>query len=87
MKEAEQGVQLKALLIAAKTDCVLVGDSEGQVTVYKIQNLKVGDSDPVSVAVVPSGPSEQLVVSDRPSTETVKYSLQPLMERLNGIIM
>lgn len=69
VKKAEPGVQLKALLIAAKTDCVLVGDSDGQVTVYKIQNLKVGQSDPVSLrgtrfsAVVHSRPSEQLEVN------------------------
>lgn len=49
VKEADPGVQLKALLIAAKTDCVLVGDSDGQVTVYKIQNLKDGGSNPVSL--------------------------------------
>lgn len=49
MKQADPGVQLKALLIAAQTDCVLVGDSDGQVTVYKIKNLKMGESNQVSV--------------------------------------
>ncbi|XP_026220601.1 WD repeat-containing protein 78-like isoform X2 [Anabas testudineus] len=35
------GVKMTALLFATKTDCVLVGDSEGKVTVYKLKNLKV----------------------------------------------
>lgn len=49
VKQADPGVQLKALLIAAQTDCVLVGDSDGQVTVYKIKNLKIGESNQVSL--------------------------------------
>lgn len=49
MKQADPGVQLKALLIAAQTDCVLVGDSDGRVTVYKIKDLKMGQSNQVSV--------------------------------------
>lgn len=49
VKQADPGVQLKALLIAAQTDCVLVGDSDGQVTVYEIKNLKMGQSNQVSL--------------------------------------
>lgn len=49
VKQADPGVQLKALLIAAQTDCVLVGDSDGQVTVYEIQNLKMSQSHQVSL--------------------------------------
>uniref|UniRef100_A0A8C1W7J6 Dynein axonemal intermediate chain 4 n=1 Tax=Cyprinus carpio TaxID=7962 RepID=A0A8C1W7J6_CYPCA len=33
------GVNPTALLFTPETDCVLVGDSEGQVTVYKLKNL------------------------------------------------
>lgn len=34
-------VQMTALLFATATDCVLVGDSDGQVNVYKLKNLNV----------------------------------------------
>lgn len=35
------GVEMTALLFATETDCVLVGDSDGQVNVYKLKNLNV----------------------------------------------
>lgn len=41
------GVNPTALLFTPETDCVLVGDSEGQVTVYKLKNLSAGDSTQV----------------------------------------
>lgn len=31
-----------SLLFASGTDCVLVGDTEGEVTVYQLKNLGVG---------------------------------------------
>uniref|UniRef100_A0A3Q3CTH7 Dynein axonemal intermediate chain 4 n=1 Tax=Haplochromis burtoni TaxID=8153 RepID=A0A3Q3CTH7_HAPBU len=37
---AEPGVRLTSLLFARGTDCVLVGDSKGQVTVYKLRNFR-----------------------------------------------
>ncbi|XP_016303266.1 dynein axonemal intermediate chain 4 [Sinocyclocheilus anshuiensis] len=43
------GVNPTALLFTPETDCVLVGDSEGQVTVYKLKNLPAGDSTQVEV--------------------------------------
>ncbi|XP_073327947.1 dynein axonemal intermediate chain 4-like [Pagrus major] len=39
---AAPGVKLTSLLFATGTDCVLVGDSDGQVTVYQLKNLSVG---------------------------------------------
>lgn len=39
VSEAIPGVRPTSLLFATGTDCVLVGDSEGQVTVYKLKNF------------------------------------------------
>ncbi|XP_035771197.1 WD repeat-containing protein 78-like isoform X1 [Neolamprologus brichardi] len=44
---AEPGVRLTSLLFARGTDCVLVGDSNGQVTVYKLKNFRVCKSTQV----------------------------------------
>uniref|UniRef100_A0A3Q3NLF4 Dynein axonemal intermediate chain 4 n=1 Tax=Mastacembelus armatus TaxID=205130 RepID=A0A3Q3NLF4_9TELE len=38
---AAPGVKVTALLFATGTDCVLVGDSEGQVTFYQLKNFSV----------------------------------------------
>lgn len=46
---AAPGVTLTSLQFAMGTDCVLVGDSEGQVTVYKIENLNVGKTKQVKI--------------------------------------
>ncbi|XP_023811392.1 WD repeat-containing protein 78 isoform X1 [Oryzias latipes] len=40
---AAAGVTLTALLFARGTDCVLVGDSEGKVTVYQLKNFTAED--------------------------------------------
>ncbi|XP_031612125.1 dynein intermediate chain 4, axonemal-like [Oreochromis aureus] len=45
---AEPGVRLTSLLFARGTECVLVGDSGGQVTVYKLKNFRVGESKQVN---------------------------------------
>ncbi|KAM7415026.1 hypothetical protein PAMA_019718 [Pampus argenteus] len=45
--QAEPGVNMMSLLFARGTDSVLVGDSDGQVTVYKIKNLRVGEAKQV----------------------------------------
>ncbi|XP_032406052.1 WD repeat-containing protein 78-like [Xiphophorus hellerii] len=39
---AEPGVTLSSLLFAKGSDSVLVGDSQGEVTVYKLKNFRVG---------------------------------------------
>ncbi|XP_039989507.1 dynein intermediate chain 4, axonemal-like [Xiphias gladius] len=38
------GVEMTALLFATGSDCVLVGDSDGQATLYQLKNLSVGES-------------------------------------------
>ncbi|KAK1164200.1 WD repeat-containing protein 78 [Acipenser oxyrinchus oxyrinchus] len=40
---ASPGVNLTALLFATKTDCILIGDSDGQVSVYELKNLQTGE--------------------------------------------
>nr|XP_046249819.1 dynein axonemal intermediate chain 4-like isoform X3 [Scatophagus argus] len=40
---AAPGVKVTSLLFARGTDCVLVGDTDGQVTVYQLKNLSVGE--------------------------------------------
>ncbi|XP_068579502.1 dynein axonemal intermediate chain 4-like [Cebidichthys violaceus] len=44
---ATVGVKVKSLLFTRGTDCVLVGDTDGQVTVYRIKNLRVGEDKQV----------------------------------------
>lgn len=44
-------VKPTSLLFAPQTDCVLVGDSSGQVTIYQLQNLSVGWSSQVCVCL------------------------------------
>ncbi|XP_057194414.1 dynein axonemal intermediate chain 4 [Triplophysa rosa] len=41
------GVNPSTLLFTPETDCVLVGDSEGQVSVYKLKNFTAADSTQV----------------------------------------
>uniref|UniRef100_A0A4W4G6K8 Dynein axonemal intermediate chain 4 n=1 Tax=Electrophorus electricus TaxID=8005 RepID=A0A4W4G6K8_ELEEL len=45
---ARPGVKLTSLLFATQTDCVLVGDSGGQVSVYKLKNLNAGEGKEVN---------------------------------------
>ncbi|XP_056244301.1 dynein axonemal intermediate chain 4-like isoform X2 [Seriola aureovittata] len=42
VQHAAPGVKMTALLFATGSDCILVGDSDGQVTVYKPKNLSMG---------------------------------------------
>lgn len=49
VQPAAPGVKMKSLLFASQTDCVLVGDSDGQVTVYQLKNLSVGESSQVKL--------------------------------------
>uniref|UniRef100_A0A667Z1W3 Dynein axonemal intermediate chain 4 n=1 Tax=Myripristis murdjan TaxID=586833 RepID=A0A667Z1W3_9TELE len=44
---AAPGVKMTSLLFALQTDCVLVGDNSGQVTVYQIKNFTVGEGNQV----------------------------------------
>uniref|UniRef100_A0A3B4X4W7 Dynein axonemal intermediate chain 4 n=1 Tax=Seriola lalandi dorsalis TaxID=1841481 RepID=A0A3B4X4W7_SERLL len=39
VQPAAAGVKMTSLLFATQTECVLVGDSDGQVTVYQLKNL------------------------------------------------
>ncbi|GAA6215260.1 WD repeat-containing protein 78-like isoform X2 [Lates japonicus] len=45
--QAAPDVKITALLFATGTDCVLVGDSDGQATVYELKNLSVGEGKQV----------------------------------------
>lgn len=49
VQPAAPGVKFKALLFALQTDCVLVGDSDGHVTVYKVKNLSRGENNQVNL--------------------------------------
>uniref|UniRef100_A0A3B4X930 Dynein axonemal intermediate chain 4 n=1 Tax=Seriola lalandi dorsalis TaxID=1841481 RepID=A0A3B4X930_SERLL len=49
VQPAAAGVKMTSLLFATQTECVLVGDSDGQVTVYQLKNLSVGDSSQVTL--------------------------------------
>ncbi|KAL6106373.1 dnai4 [Pungitius sinensis] len=43
----EAGVKVKSLLFTRGTDFVLIGESDGQVTVYRMKNLSVGEDEQV----------------------------------------
>ncbi|XP_049455364.1 dynein axonemal intermediate chain 4 [Epinephelus fuscoguttatus] len=60
VQPAAAGVEMKSLLFATQTDCVLVGDSDGQVTVYKLRNISVGQSSQVDIleGIIRSATSE-----------------------------
>ncbi|XP_037313135.2 dynein axonemal intermediate chain 4 isoform X2 [Pungitius pungitius] len=49
VQPAAAGVQMTSLLFATQTDCVLVGDSDGQVTIYQLKNLRMGGSNQVDL--------------------------------------
>lgn len=49
VQQAPPGVNMTSLLFARGTDCVLVGDSDGQVTFYGIKNLNVDEGKQVKV--------------------------------------
>ncbi|XP_031733063.1 WD repeat-containing protein 78-like [Anarrhichthys ocellatus] len=49
VQPAAAGVKMESLVFAAQTDCVLVGDSDGHVTVYQLKNLSVGESSQVDI--------------------------------------
>lgn len=51
VQPAAPGVKMASLLFATQTDCVLVGDSDGQVTVYQLKNPSVGDGSQVEPTV------------------------------------
>ncbi|KAJ8392581.1 hypothetical protein AAFF_G00074590 [Aldrovandia affinis] len=46
---ASPGVKFTSLLFATDSDCVLVGDSDGQVSVYQLKNLNIGEGPQVDV--------------------------------------
>lgn len=49
MHHAAPGVNMTSLLFARGTDCVLVGDSDGQVTFYGLKNLNIGEGKQVKL--------------------------------------
>lgn len=49
MHRAAPGVKMTALLFARTTDCVVLGDSDGHVTVYQLKNLIVGEEKQVKL--------------------------------------
>lgn len=48
---AAPGVQMTSLLFARGKDCILVGDTNGQVTFYELKNLNVGEGKQVKMIV------------------------------------
>ncbi|XP_062285113.1 dynein axonemal intermediate chain 4 [Scomber scombrus] len=49
VQPATPGVKMTSLLFATQTDCVLVGDSDGQVTVYQLKDVILGESSQVDI--------------------------------------
>lgn len=49
MQPAAPGVKMRSLLFATQTDCVLVGDSDGRVTVYQLKDISVEGSSQVKL--------------------------------------
>ncbi|XP_073499951.1 dynein axonemal intermediate chain 4 [Phyllobates terribilis] len=48
VSSANPGVKLTTLLFAKNTDCVLIGDSDGQVSVYTLRNVSSGEASQVN---------------------------------------
>ncbi|MBN3316104.1 WDR78 protein, partial [Atractosteus spatula] len=49
VSSASPGIKLTSFLFASETDCILVGDSDGQVSVYEMKNLPTGNSTQVDL--------------------------------------
>nr|CAG5954931.1 unnamed protein product [Menidia menidia]CAG5955483.1 unnamed protein product [Menidia menidia] len=49
IEPAAPGVKMTSLMFASETDCIVVGDSDGHVTVYQIKNLGVGKRSQMDV--------------------------------------
>ncbi|CAI5661355.1 unnamed protein product [Oreochromis niloticus] len=49
VQPAAPGVRMTSLLFSSQADCVVVGDSDGHVTVYQLKNLNVGEQSQVDV--------------------------------------
>ena len=47
--QAAPGVKMTSLLFARGTDCIVVGDSDGQVTFYELKNLNMGEGKQVKL--------------------------------------
>ncbi|KAM8750903.1 dynein axonemal intermediate chain 4-like isoform 1-T1 [Acanthopagrus schlegelii] len=65
---AASGVKLTSLLFTTGTDCVLVGDSDGQVTVYQLKNLSVGKCKKVKLHIA--------------YCETLRYKHMPILTKV-----
>uniref|UniRef100_A0A087Y5G6 Dynein axonemal intermediate chain 4 n=1 Tax=Poecilia formosa TaxID=48698 RepID=A0A087Y5G6_POEFO len=62
VQPAAPGLKMTSLLFASLTDCVVVGDSDGQVTVYQLQNLHVGESSQVNHTNMLTGASLIVII-------------------------
>nr|XP_020475245.1 WD repeat-containing protein 78 isoform X2 [Monopterus albus] len=49
VQPAAPGVTMKSLLFHTQSDCILVGDSAGHVTVYQLKNLRARESNQVNI--------------------------------------
>nr|XP_014265059.2 WD repeat-containing protein 78 isoform X2 [Maylandia zebra] len=49
VQPAAPGVRMTSLLFSSQADCVVVGDTDGHVTVYQLKNLSVGEQSQVDV--------------------------------------
>lgn len=50
VQPAAPGVRMTSLLFSSQADCVVVGDSDGHVTVYQLKNLNVGEQSQVTLS-------------------------------------
>lgn len=78
MQSARPSETMTSLLFPSHTDCVLVGDSGGQVTVYQLHNLqretnqvKLREKRPHSTQML-KGPAEKLQFSQ---LEMLRFNL------------
>uniref|UniRef100_A0A3P9BXW3 Dynein axonemal intermediate chain 4 n=1 Tax=Maylandia zebra TaxID=106582 RepID=A0A3P9BXW3_9CICH len=50
VQPAAPGVRMTSLLFSSQADCVVVGDTDGHVTVYQLKNLSVGEQSQVTLS-------------------------------------
>ncbi|XP_059840356.1 dynein axonemal intermediate chain 4 isoform X2 [Hypanus sabinus] len=69
---ATEGVRLTTILFAKNTDCILVGDTNGQVTVYQLSNMSPNEETlPVLNNIIMSTLASQLVSESRVMEEHI----------------
>lgn len=50
VQPAAPGVRMTSLLFSSQADCVVVGDSDGHVTVYQLKNVSAGEQSQVTLS-------------------------------------